>query len=67
MMCFLKLKCIHLALEMCIMNVIHFLQPLTRREGLYQTKQANWALSQTSGNPKVLVVHLLVPALFINL
>ena len=66
-MVFFNLKCIHLTLEMHIMNVIHFLQPLTHGGGLNQTKQANWALSQTSGNPKVLVVDLLVLTLFVNL
>lgn len=39
MTCLLKLKCIHLALEMCIMNVIHFFQPLTGKVGIKQSKQ----------------------------
>lgn len=39
MMCFLKLKCIHLALEMCTMNVIHFLQPLT--QGRFESNKAS--------------------------
>ena len=52
---------------MCIINVSHFLQPLTHRGDLNQTKQANQAPSQPSGNRKILIVDLLMPTLFINL
>lgn len=65
MMYFLKLKCIHLTLEMYTINVIHFFQPLTHRGGLNQTKQANQAPSQPSGNRKVLIVDLFMPTLLI--